>query len=69
MNATPNEVQLLLDSIQGIRDDIHELRRTVEKYRSELNGRLRKLEAWRWYMAGGFALATTLIGLSTAFLS
>lgn len=62
MNASSNEVALILDAIQSVRDDQHELRAEVQGYRADLNGRLRKLERWRYYVAGFTAACMAISG-------
>jgi hypothetical protein len=63
--------QLIRDDIMQVRKGQREVVESVEKYRADLNGRLRKLEQWRAVFIGvGIALSTAIsvIGFMVKFL-
>lgn len=41
----------------SIKDDLREIKTDVK----ETNGRVRKLESWRWFITGGLALISIII--------
>lgn len=75
MNASPNEVALILNAIDDVRKDLESVRQDVAAGRTEtrqmdtrINGRIRRLERFRWQMMGAFALATVLLSVALRFV-
>lgn len=74
MNASPNEVALILDAIHavrrevdGLRDDVAEHRAETSKSAEKLGDRIRTLERFRWQIVGAATLATAMFGLVLRF--
>lgn len=70
MNASPNEVQLILDAINDVRADVQTVRADVDGVKDDvaamdrrINGRIRKLEQFRWQLVGGAAMLSVTAGL------
>lgn len=70
MNASPNEVKLILDSINDLRNDVRCVQSDVQAVRGEvsamdkrINGRIRKLEQFRWQLVGGAAALSLVAGM------
>jgi hypothetical protein len=53
------------DMIEIIKDDVAEIKEDVKDGFKEQNGRIRKLENWRWYLVGivmgGMTIGTLLL--------
>lgn len=76
MNASQNEVALILDAINAVRKEIEDLRDDVSEHRREtaesfdqLNRRTRTLERFRWQLVGAATLATAALGVALRFLT
>lgn len=76
MNASPNEVALILDAINAVRKEVEDLRGEVDAHRREtaesfdqLNRRTRTLERFRWQLVGAATLATAALGVALRFLT
>lgn len=70
MNASPNEVQLILDSINDLRNDVRDIKTDVRDVKTDvagmdkrINGRIRKLEQFRWQLVGGAAAVSLAAGI------
>ena len=75
MNASQNEVALIMDAINDVRKDvasarseITDVRKDIGAMNARINGRIRKLERFRWQMMGAFGLATILLGFALRFI-
>lgn len=71
MNASQNEVQMILNAIDDVRRDVSDVRSDVKDARSDMakmdtriNGRIRTLERFRWQIVGGAAVMSVLMGLA-----
>ena len=71
MNASPNEVQLILNAIDDVRRDVAVVKTDVKDARADMaqmdkriNGRIRTLEQFRWQIVGGAAVLSVLMGLA-----
>lgn len=74
MNASPTEVTLILDAIEDVRRDVRNLQTElrdeingvnegVTKMDRRINGRIRKLEQFRWQLVGGAAALSLAAGI------
>lgn len=68
--ASQNEVQLILNAIDDVRSDVKDVRADVIAHRAEtaamdsrINGRIRKLERFRWQLVGGAAAVSLIAGI------
>jgi hypothetical protein len=75
MNASPNEVTLILDAINDVRKEVKDVKADVTGVRSDvsamdkrINGRIRKLEAFRWQLIGMALLATVGLNVALRFI-
>lgn len=75
MNASQNEVSLIMDAINDVRRDVAEVRTEVRGIRtdmgkmdSRINGRIRSLERFRWQLMGAFVFATFVVGIAVRFM-
>lgn len=75
MNASPNEVALILDAINAVRKEVEAGRIDVDAHRREtadsfdqLNRRTRTLERFRWQIVGAATLATAALGIALRFI-
>lgn len=75
MNATHNEVALIMDAINDVRMDVASARADLTDVRKDIgamdkriNGRIRRLENFRWYITGVSALAVLMLGVLVRFI-
>lgn len=64
MNASPNEVALILAAIEDVRGEVKKVESNVSAMDRRINGRIRQLEAFRWQLVGMAAFG--VIGLNVA---
>ena len=76
MTATENEVKLILYTISDVRAEIESVRNDVASARGEIaamdkriNGRIRRLEQFRWQLVGGAAVLSMSAGLLLRILT
>jgi predicted nucleic acid-binding Zn-ribbon protein len=75
MNASPNEVTLILDAINDVRKEVKDVKEDVTGVRSDvsamdkrINGRIRKLEQFRWQLVGAGALGVIALNVALRFI-
>lgn len=75
MNASPNEVALLLNAIDDVRKDVADVQADVRGVRGDvasmdkrINGRIRKLEAFRWQLVGAGAFVVIAVNVAIRFI-
>lgn len=75
MNATPNEVQLILDAIGRVHQRVDAVDEKVDGVKDNvvtmdkrINGRIRKLEQFRWQLVGAGALGVIALNVALRFI-
>lgn len=64
MNASENEVTLILAAINKVDEKVDGLAANVSGMDRRINGRIRKLERFRWQLLGGAAALSLVLGVA-----